>query len=123
MSKKRNKTRKRNNKKGVKRSGKRRASMHKNKSGNKTSRKLKRAKKGPLKGGSSSETSYNVGDHVIMKPIKVTMSGRSEAIIQYKNVRIDKINTDNYEGTIIFPDGNERSNYKFYLHEIESKIE
>lgn len=111
MSKKRNKTRKINNKKRVKRSGKRRASMHKNKSGNKTPRKSPR------------KITYNVGDHVIMKPINVNMGGRSEGTIQHKNVRIDKIDNDNYIGTIFFPNGKQMPNYKFYLHEIQSKIE
>lgn len=108
---KRNKTRKINNKKRGKRSRKRRASMHKNKSGNKT----------PMK--SPRKITYNIGDHVIMKPINVNMGGRSEGTIQHKNVRIDEIDGDNYKGTIFFPNGKQMPNYKFYLHEILSKIE
>jgi len=107
MSKKIRKTRKINNKKRRKR----RASMHKNKSGNKTPRKSPR------------KITYNIGDHVIMKPISVNMGGRSEGTIQHKNVHIDKINDDNYIGTIFFPNGKKMPNYKFYLHEIQSKIE
>jgi hypothetical protein len=110
MRKRRNKTRKINNKKRVKRSGKRRASMQKN-NGNKSPRKSPRKIK------------YSIGEHVIMKPINVNMGGRSEGTIQHKNVRIDKINDDNYIGTIFFPNGKQMPNYKFYLHEIQSKIE
>ncbi len=51
------------------------------------------------------------------------MGGRSEKTIQHKNVRIDKIDNDNYIGTIFFPNGNKMPNYKFYLHEIQSKME
>jgi hypothetical protein len=112
---KRNKTRKINNKKRGKRSRKICASMHKNKSGNKTP--MKSPRKSPRK------ITYNVGDHVIMKPINVNMGGRSEGTIQHKNVRIDEIDGDNYIGTIFFPNGKQMPNYKFYLHEISSKIE
>ena len=49
---------------------------------------------------------YNVGDYVIMKPINVNMGGRSEGTIQHKNVRIDKIDNDNYIGTIFSLMGN-----------------
>ena len=104
---KRNKTRKINNKKRGKRSRKGRASMHKNKTTMESPRKI----------------TYNVGDYVIMKPINVNMGGRSEGTIQHKNVRIDKIDNDNYIGTIFFPNGKQMPNYKFYLYEISSKIE
>lgn len=102
MGKRRNKTRRIN-----KNNRKRRASMQK---GNKSPRKSPR------------KITYNVGDHVIMKPKQVRMGGRSEGTIQYKNVRIDEIEGDKYKGTIFFPNGKQLPNYNFYLCEIQNKI-